>query len=54
MTDRTIKSKSPWFRLFTLSKDKPLDDLALAQIETREQIDKLHKAGKGMKRRVLR
>jgi hypothetical protein len=54
MTDRTIKSKSPWFRLFTLAKTKPLDDLAKAQAETAEQIRNLHKQGKSIKRRILK
>jgi hypothetical protein len=54
MKDRTIKAKSPWFRLFTIGNPVPLDDLAKAQSETVQQIRTLHKEGKGIKRRILK
>ena len=38
MVDRTIRSKSPWMRLFSISKPIILDDLDKSQIEARIQI----------------
>jgi hypothetical protein len=41
MTDRTIKSKSPWFKYFTLETGEKLDDLDRARIEKNIQFKEL-------------
>jgi len=54
MKDRTIKTKHPWNRFFTIGNPELLDDLAISQIEAKLQIKEIYKSGKGSKRNVVK
>lgn len=54
MSDRTKPSKSPWMRLFTLTKTKVYDDLEKSQIEAKQQIIDMYTNKRGTRRQVVK
>jgi hypothetical protein len=54
MPDRTIKSKNPWFKYFSLPDISPPDDLAKARAETLAQLSDHKAKGKSIRRKVLK
>jgi len=54
MKDRTTKSKSPWFKFFTIGNPKPIEEIDRARFETIQQLRGLFHKGKGIKKRTLK